>query len=112
MKKRYLLIAGAALVLILATAAVDPLTQIKQDIDDLKARVAYLERFAPIDTFIAITGEGSSSDLAANINRRVEVADGISVAVTNARMITRGKWSEINRCPNGLYPRRDIRSWR
>lgn len=48
MKMRYFLITSAALVLILATAAIDPLTQIKQDIDDLKARVDYLERFSPL----------------------------------------------------------------
>ena len=104
MKKRYLLIASAALVLILATAAIDPLTQVKQDLDDLKARVAYLERFAPIDTFSPITGAGSSAELAANINRRVEVADGIAVAVTGARMITRGKWSEITELPEWAIP--------
>lgn len=68
MKMRYFLITIAALVLILATAAIDPLTQIKQDIDDLKARVDYLERFSPIDTFSPITGAGSSAELAADIN--------------------------------------------
>ena len=102
MKKRYLLIAGAALVLILATAAVDPLTQIKQDIDDLKARVAYLERFAPIDTFSPITGDGSSAELAARLNRRVEVADGVSLAVTSAKMIT--KVSDIKKLPEWVRP--------
>lgn len=107
MKKRYLLIAGVALVLILATAAVDPLTHIKQDIDDLKARVDYLERFAPIDTFSPITGAGSSSELAANMNRRVEVADRISVSVTGARIITRA--SEINELPEWARPTSDYK---
>ena len=99
---KYLLIAGAALVLILATAAVDPLAQIKQDIDDLKARVEYLERFSPIDTFSPITGAGSSAELAADMNRRVEVADGIALAVTSARTIT--SLSEINRLPEWARP--------
>lgn len=102
MKKRYLLIASAALVLILATAAIDPLTQIKQDLDDLKARVAYLERFAPVDTFSPITGEGSTAELAAKVNQRVEVADGISLAVTSAKMITRV--SEIRKLPEWARP--------
>lgn len=105
MKKRYLLIASAALILILATAAIDPLTQLKQDLDDLKARVAYLERFSPIDTFSPITGVGSSAELAASLNRRVEVADGIAVAVTGAKMITRG--SEINSLPEWARPPSD-----
>lgn len=102
MKKRYLLIASAALILILATAAIDPLTQLKQDLDDLKARVAYLERHAPIDTFSPITGEGSSAELAANVNRRVEVADGMSLAVTSAKIITRA--SEIKKLPEWVRP--------
>lgn len=102
MKMRYFLITGAALVLILATAAIDPITQLKQDIDDLKARVNYLERFSPIDTFSPIMGAGSSAELAADINRRVEVADRISLAVTSAKMITRA--SEINQLPEWAIP--------
>ena len=100
--KKVLLVIGVTLILT-AVAAIDPLAEVKQEIEDLKARVEYLERFIPIDTFEQMTGPGSSIELAADLNQRVIIADNIALAVTQAELIT--KASEIKLLPEEIKPK-------
>lgn len=83
----------AALAVIAATQT-DPLAELKQAVADLttqaedhEVRLAYLERFTPIDTFQPIEGAGSTAELAADVNKRILLADGIEIAVTSAEVV-------------------------
>ena len=85
----------AALALIAATQT-DSLTELQQAVTDLTtrvddhaARLAYLERFQPADTFEQIAGTGSTAELAANVNSRILQADGIEIAVTGSEIVSR-----------------------
>ena len=96
----------AALAMIAAT---DPLADLKQEFDALKTqvaemegRLAYIERFAPVDTFEPIEGTGSTTELATAVNNRILFADGIEIADTGASVITRQ--SEIKSLPDWARP--------
>ena len=100
---RKILIVAAIIVAALAVIAAtdtDPLAELTQAVTDLTARVddhearlAYLERFIPEDTFQPIEGAGSTAELATALNSRILLADGMEIAVTGAKVITRA--SEI-----------------
>ena len=94
---------------VIAATQTDPLTELKQlveglttRVDDHETRLAYLERFAPIDTFETIEGAGSTAELATELNNRILFADGIEIAVTGAKVIT--KQSEIKLLPVQTRP--------
>ena len=83
----------AALALIAATDPLAELTQAVTDlttrVDDHEARLTYLERFSPADTFQPLDGAGSTAELAAALNSRILLADGIEITVTGAEVVTR-----------------------
>ena len=73
-------------------AATDPLADLTQEIADLRAQVEdyearldYMERFLPVDTFQSI--EGATADMSTEINSRVQWADGIELTVLDASLI-------------------------
>ena len=96
----------AALAVLAATDPLADLTQevatLKAQVEDHEARLEYLERFLPVDTYQAIEGAGSTAELATAINNRVLVADGLEVTVTGASVITRQ--SEIRLLPDWTSP--------
>ena len=78
----------------IATTQTDPLAELKQvvaglttRVDDHEARLAYLERRQPVDTFQPIEGAGSTAELASALNSRVPLADGIEIAVVDAEVV-------------------------
>ena len=81
---------------VIAATQTDPLEELRQAIanltsqgEDHEARLAYLERFQPVDTFQPLEGGGSTTELAANVNSRILQADGIEIAVTGAEIVSR-----------------------
>ena len=112
-------IMGIAAVLIAAIAliaATDPLAELTEQVgelqtqltaiemhtSDLQARVAYLERFDPRDTFEPIEGAGSEPRRAAPVNSRLPFADGIEIAVISAAVIR--KHSDVKDLPEWARP--------
>ena len=96
--RKLILIAAiiAAAFAVIAATQTDSLAEIQQAIADLtaqgenhEARLAYLERFQPEDTFQSLEGAGSMAELAANVNSRILQADGIEIAVTGAEIVSR-----------------------
>lgn len=95
MRKLALVLAAAlAAFVVIAATQTDSLAELKQTVADLtaqveaqEARLDYFERFQPIDTFQPIQGVGSTAELAAEVNKRVPLADGINIAVTDAKVV-------------------------
>ena len=94
--RAFVLIATIIIVAVAAIAATDPLADLTQEVTDLRAqvtemesRIAYLELFFPADTFEPIEGAGSTAELAADVNTRIALSDGIEIAVTGASEIRR-----------------------